>query len=63
MVNAGAEINAKDVYGQTALHMASILGRYEVVKVLLETNQCDINAAKEDGFCALHCAVQEGHGF
>jgi len=57
----GADINDRDMHGNTALHFASFNGKIEVVKALLEKEGVDINAKKGSGVTALHCASQEGH--
>jgi hypothetical protein len=46
--------------GATALHMASMEGHTEVVKLLLEKG-ADVNAKRNDGVTALYLAEQEGH--
>ena len=37
LLDAGADVNAKDKYGETPLHWTSVSGRAEVVKVLLSS--------------------------
>ena len=57
LIENGADVNAKDKYGDTALIEA---GHLEVVKLLIE-NGADVNAKNEDGKTALMRASREGH--
>ena len=56
----GAEVNAKDKEGKTALMMASWNGHVEVVRVLL-AKRADVNAKRNDGTTALMLASYRGH--
>ena len=49
-------INAKDGKGKTALHLATMKGYYEVVRVLLETTSINVNEVDDAGHTALHIA-------
>ncbi|CAK9009098.1 Ankyrin-1 (ANK-1) (Ankyrin-R) (Erythrocyte ankyrin) [Durusdinium trenchii] len=60
LLEAGAEIEQKDVYGRTALHWAAFEGRLEVVELLLKAGAA-VGWAKNDGADALHLAVWNGH--
>lgn len=46
--------------GNTALHIASLAGRLEVVKLLVEKG-AEINVQSQNGFTPLYMASQEGH--
>ena len=48
LLEAGADINAKNRDGGTALHNAAFLGQYEAAKLLLE-NGADVNIRNGDG--------------
>jgi ankyrin repeat protein len=58
------DLNKKDVFGYTPLHLACYSlheNRVEVIKTLLSCKQIDANvSAKEEGYCfiALHLAVK-----
>jgi hypothetical protein len=56
----GADVNAADVYGRTALMKAAFGGHNEAVAFLLE-NKADVNAASEDGWTALMYASFPRH--
>ncbi len=56
----GADINAKDSNGATALIVASLYGNLEVVRELLSKG-ADINAKDHDGMTALMLASITGH--
>ena len=55
-ITAGADINFKDSYGQTAIILASHGGSIEIVKYLLEKG-ADINAKNDEGLTALISAL------
>jgi ankyrin repeat protein len=56
MIASGKDINLKDEYGSTELHMAALRGHINVVKLLIE-NHADLNLYDENGFMPLHCAL------
>lgn len=55
-----ADVNATDMFGQTALITAAFMGHAEVVKVLLSAG-ADMNMRANGGGTALHYAKKEGH--
>lgn len=59
LVERGANINIKDKYGRTPLHLLALFKRGEVVDLLLELG-ADINSKDEDGLTPLQSAVKEG---
>ena len=59
-MDAGADVNAKDLVGNTALSEASYGGHTEIVAMLLEKG-ADVNAKNNDGDTALILASEEGH--
>ena len=56
----GADVNAKDIMGVTALMEAAMQGHTETVKVLL-THGADVSAKTNDGNTALMGAALESH--
>ncbi|KAH7110423.1 putative ankyrin repeat-containing protein [Dactylonectria estremocensis] len=59
-VEAGADKEAKDDYGRTALHRAARNGHLDVARLLVETG-ADKEAKDGDGRTALHLTATTGH--
>ena len=60
LLKAGADVEARDRFGQTALHEAASKGHLGIVKVLLE-HGADVEARNEGGETALHEVASKGH--
>jgi ankyrin repeat protein len=60
LLDAGLEVNARDVMGNTPLLVAADEGHVGVVRVLLERG-ADIDAINDDGFTALMLAAVSNH--
>ena len=60
MIENGADVNATDQYGYTALQYAAKYGHAETVLALI-ANGADVNAAGQYGYTALHYAAINGH--
>jgi hypothetical protein len=58
-LSKGADVNAKDGNGYTALHWAA-LGQEKALALLLASG-ADVNARNVDGYTALHLAVRNGN--
>ena len=56
LVDAGADLEARDVAGSTALHYAAQNHNNGIIKVLIEAG-ADITATQEGGATALHLAA------
>ena len=60
LLDAGADINAKDVYGFTPISWAAARGHIEVVRFLLD-NGADVKVRDRYGNSVLIGAVKGGH--
>ena len=59
-IKSGANVNAKDNDGFTALILAAVFGHTEIVKALIQAG-ADINAKNNDGWTALMVATIRGN--
>lgn len=57
LIDLGASRNKKDAHGNTGLHIAVNFGNVEMVRYLIETNNCDIDCQNKMGKTALHLAL------
>jgi len=60
IIKAGADVNTKDKYGRTALHLASYYMHKQIVKILLDAG-ADVNAKDQYGYTPLHVATFNGY--
>lgn len=58
-ISAKTDLNQKDDYGSTPLHIASTFGKTEVARLLIEGG-ADLNATSADGSTPLHIAAFYG---
>ena len=56
LLGNGADVNAKDEYGDTIFHWAVRLGKYETIKAFLN-NGVNVNGRDRYGITALYWAV------
>ena len=60
MLSHGADVNAKDKFGLTPLHWATLHDNEVSADVLL-AHGADVNAKDDRGFTPLHLATMKGH--
>jgi len=60
-LKAGAKIEATDIYGRMALHLATYKGQSEVIKRLVEQHGADGMAMDNDSTPALDLLAQREH--
>ena len=60
LIEAKAEMEAKDIYGRTPLHLASQNGHFDTVKKLID-NGADVNATDKGGDSPLTLAMARNH--
>ena len=59
LIKSGSDINIKDNYGITLLHLVSFKGQDEYLSILLQNN-VDMNAKDKLNRCAINYAIMEG---
>ena len=59
LVAAGADLDARDEFGDTPLHYAAALSNPGAAKALIRAG-ADVNARGQWDFTPLHCAAQSG---
>ena len=57
-LNSGADVNVKNRYGMTPLHVAAKFASKEVIELLID-KKADIDAQSESGQSALHFAISQ----
>jgi ankyrin repeat protein len=60
LLDVGADVNAADEDGRTALHLASSCGRTDIVRILVQRG-ADLDAEDARGRTALHLSSRGGH--
>lgn len=60
LLKRGAAVDAATKKGNTALHIASLAGQEEVVKLLVN-HYASVNVQSQNGFTPLYMAAQENH--
>ena len=60
IIDAGADANAKNTFGRTALMYASRFGHKDIVELLLDVN-ANVNMQDCDGWTPLMWALDYGH--
>uniref|UniRef100_A0A7S2LPX7 WW domain-containing protein n=1 Tax=Leptocylindrus danicus TaxID=163516 RepID=A0A7S2LPX7_9STRA len=62
LIENGFDVFSADVHGNTPLHVASMYGCEAAIKVLLNTNTCDLSAVNYRGESPTYLAHSHGHG-
>lgn len=60
LIEAGADINAKDKSGETSLHIAAVRGYQEIASLLI-VEGADVNSRNARKLTPLHAAAWSGH--
>ena len=60
LIDAGADVNARDIDGWTPLMYAALNGHTEIVELLIESG-ADVNAEDNNGQTVLMFATRGGH--
>ena len=60
LIAAGADVNAKNKFGEAPLHMAAVRGYQEIASLLIAQG-ANVNAKDERGLTPLHAAAWSGH--
>lgn len=58
LIKLGADVNAKDEYGETALHYAAKLGDASLAQYIIDFG-AGVNAQRQGDFTPLHMAIEE----
>jgi hypothetical protein len=61
LLKAGADVNSRDIYGNTALAWASYRGNQDAVKLLLTQPGVKLDETDVDGGTTLMSAAEQGH--
>jgi len=60
LLDAGADVNAADADGRTALMLATIGGHEDVARLMMDTDRCDVNVVDSGQRTSLFYAAQLG---
>eukprot|EP01097_Dermamoeba_algensis_P002164 TRINITY_DN1864_c0_g1_i2.p1 TRINITY_DN1864_c0_g1~~TRINITY_DN1864_c0_g1_i2.p1 ORF type:complete len:652 (-),score=92.34 TRINITY_DN1864_c0_g1_i2:424-2379(-) len=61
LIQAGAVVEARSLFGHSSLILASQLGYIDTVKVLIENGNADPNQRDRDGNTPYHLSIKYGH--
>ncbi|XP_069691160.1 uncharacterized protein [Periplaneta americana] len=58
LMKAGVDVNCRDTYGKTPLHLAAQNGHYELVQILIEKGHADISVSDRFGVNVIDVATK-----
>ena len=61
LVKSGANVNIQDKVGETPLHFASMLGKSDIVMILIELGKAKVNVKNHNQKTPLHLASEHGY--
>lgn len=61
LIGAGANVDARNKWGQTPLHYAAIVESKESIDCLTNATNVDVNAKDANGYSALHCLINSNN--
>ena len=61
LIGTGANLNARNKWGQTPLHYAAIVESKESIDCLTNATNVDVNAKDANGYNALHCLINSNN--
>ena len=61
IIDMNFNVTAANIFGDTPLHIATRTGNFKLVKLLIESGNCDVDSRNHNGDTPLHEASKHGH--